>query len=166
MQSRAEKAAQSRYDKENTQMVLLKLNKKTDADILLKLQEAQNKQGYIKELIRQDIKGESAILSHDSLRFLVQPVGKRFSLDRIFLFGSYARNEATEDSDVDLLVEGGNVRTLYEFMELQKAFEKAVGKKVDVVESSVLNKETRAAKRFRDHIERDKVMLYENTDRT
>ena len=35
---------------------MLKLNKKTDADILAKLDETENKQGYIKHLIREDIK--------------------------------------------------------------------------------------------------------------
>ena len=48
--------AKERYDKANTVQVKLKLNKKTDADILDKLQSVDNKQGYIKELIRADLK--------------------------------------------------------------------------------------------------------------
>lgn len=48
--------AQERYDKENTVNVKLKLNKKTDADIIRKLEEVGNKQGYIKQLIREDAK--------------------------------------------------------------------------------------------------------------
>ncbi len=47
---------QARYDRENTTRVVLKLNNKTDADILEKLQQVDNKQGYIKELIRKDLK--------------------------------------------------------------------------------------------------------------
>lgn len=46
---------QSRYDAANTVQVTLKLNIKTDADILQKLASVPNKQGYIKALIRQDI---------------------------------------------------------------------------------------------------------------
>ena len=34
----------------------MKLNKKTDADILEKLESVDSKQGYIKELIRADLK--------------------------------------------------------------------------------------------------------------
>lgn len=45
----------AKYDKANTKSVVLKLNKKTDADILDKLGKVDNKQGYIKGLIRQDI---------------------------------------------------------------------------------------------------------------
>lgn len=46
---------QQKYDKANTVQVKMKLNKKTDKDILKKLSEVPNKQGYIKKLIRKDI---------------------------------------------------------------------------------------------------------------
>jgi len=48
-------AAQSKYKKENTKQIALQLNIKTDTDILKKLEEVPNKQGYIKSLIREDI---------------------------------------------------------------------------------------------------------------
>lgn len=44
------------YEQENTQQIRLKLNRKTDADILSWLFSLPNKQGYIKELIRKDMK--------------------------------------------------------------------------------------------------------------
>lgn len=47
---------QARYDAANTTQVKIKLNDKTDADILKKLAEVDNKQGYIKALIRKDLK--------------------------------------------------------------------------------------------------------------
>ena len=52
------KRAISKYDAENTKRIQLKLNKKTDADILEKLDSVGNKQGYIKTLIRDDIQEE------------------------------------------------------------------------------------------------------------
>ena len=45
-----------KYDKENTKRVYIKLNKNTDSDILAYLDSKPNKQGYIKELIRKDMK--------------------------------------------------------------------------------------------------------------
>lgn len=48
--------AKTRWDRENTVVVTMKLNKKTDADILKKLKSVDSKQGYIKELIRADLK--------------------------------------------------------------------------------------------------------------
>ena len=55
MTSEAQLRASEKYDKLNTKQVVLKLNKKTDADILKHLDSLDNKQGYIKKLIRKDI---------------------------------------------------------------------------------------------------------------
>lgn len=52
----AQRRAQDKYDKSNTIQVHLKLNLNTDKDILDKLNSVPNKQGYIKALIREDIK--------------------------------------------------------------------------------------------------------------
>ena len=43
------------YDKHNTKLVGMKLNRKTDADILAFLEQKENIQGYLKELIRKDM---------------------------------------------------------------------------------------------------------------
>ena len=45
-----------KYDRENTKRVYIKLNKNTDSDILAYLDSKSNKQGYIKELIRKEMK--------------------------------------------------------------------------------------------------------------
>lgn len=47
-----------KYDKENTVRVCLKLNIRTDKDIISKLERVKNKQGYIKKLIRLDLREE------------------------------------------------------------------------------------------------------------
>ena len=59
--SKARKEATRRYDEKNTRQIMLKLNLKTDADILEKLDSVENRQGYIKSLIRDDIARESEI---------------------------------------------------------------------------------------------------------
>lgn len=55
MATEAQKKASARYDAKNTKPIYLKLNKNTDADILDHLDSMENKQGYIKELIRKDM---------------------------------------------------------------------------------------------------------------
>lgn len=47
--------SQARYDREHTVQFKLKLNRKTDADIIAKLNSESNKQRYIKNLIRKDL---------------------------------------------------------------------------------------------------------------
>ena len=44
-----------KYDSTNTVQLSLKFNKKTDADILERLDKQDNRQGYIKKIIREDI---------------------------------------------------------------------------------------------------------------
>lgn len=58
MATKAQIRAVAKYDAENTKKILLKLNLKTDADILQRLEEVESKQGYIKELIRRDMENK------------------------------------------------------------------------------------------------------------
>lgn len=50
---------QEKYQKENIKRVVLKLNKKTDFDIIEWLDRLDNKQGTIKEIIREHINSPS-----------------------------------------------------------------------------------------------------------
>ena len=52
---------QSRWCKDNTKGIYLKLVKTTDADIIQRLAGVDNKQGYIKDLIRADILADNSI---------------------------------------------------------------------------------------------------------
>ena len=56
MTSEAKKAAKARYDAKTAKKYGLKLNVNTDAELIAKLASVPNVQGYLKELIRQDIK--------------------------------------------------------------------------------------------------------------
>ena len=53
--SEAQKRAVAKYDATNTKSFLLKLNKKTDADIIAFLEQQPNKLAYLKKLIRDDM---------------------------------------------------------------------------------------------------------------
>ena len=47
--------ASNKYNKQNTKSLIIRLNNKTDDDIIKKLQLVNNKSKYIKELIRSDM---------------------------------------------------------------------------------------------------------------
>lgn len=55
MATEAQIKAQVKYDAANTRQVHLKLNRRTDKDVLARLDEVKSKQGYIKRLIREDL---------------------------------------------------------------------------------------------------------------
>jgi hypothetical protein len=49
------------------------------------------------------------------------------------LFGSFARGEAGPESDVDILVEFPDDKTMFDLIELEEKLTAALGKKVDVI---------------------------------
>lgn len=55
MSTEAQKRASKKYAQSMTTTVALKLNRKTDADIIRYLEGVDNKAGYLKELIRSDM---------------------------------------------------------------------------------------------------------------
>jgi len=57
--SKASLEAIKRYQKANVIQINIRLNKKTDSDIILALETVSNKQGFIKELIRDRIREEN-----------------------------------------------------------------------------------------------------------
>lgn len=74
------------------------------------------------------------------------PVLKRdFGVRRIALFGSTARDEAREDSDLDILVEFAVVPTLPEFVGLKYFLEDRIGCRVDLVTPDALKPRMRPA---------------------
>lgn len=66
------------------------------------------------------------------------PILKSHGVSKAGLFGSVARGEATEKSDIDVLVEIGPEVGLLKFIGLKLELEKALGKKVDLVEYAMV----------------------------
>ena len=50
--------------------------------------------------------------SVSDIRAIVDPIARAYGAERIFLFGSYARGEATPESDIDLRIDKGTIRGL------------------------------------------------------
>jgi hypothetical protein len=66
---------------------------------------------------------------------------KKYGILKLSLFGSYSRNEANTDSDIDLLYIQDKKRELgLEFFDVVSFLEETLKRKVDMVEKSFLNK--------------------------
>lgn len=55
-----------KWQKKHTVQVALRFNDKTDLDVITQLENVPNKQGYIKELIRADMKSKGIEIPHPS----------------------------------------------------------------------------------------------------
>ena len=77
------------------------------------------------------------IYSINQLRDLVSPVAKQFGVKRVYVFGSYGRKEATAKSDLDLRIDAGNIRSLFELADFRLTLEERLAMPVDVVTSDI-----------------------------
>ena len=66
-----------------------------------------------------------------------------FGVRSIALFGSFAREEAKESSDIDMMVEFNQPVGLFEFARLKLFLEKVLGREVDLVTPEALREEMR-----------------------
>ncbi|MCL2572923.1 MAG: DUF86 domain-containing protein [Defluviitaleaceae bacterium] len=94
-------------------------------------------------------------LSIYDIKQAVEPIAKEYGVERVYLFGSYARGDNTADSDIDLRCEGGNIYGEWMSNDFQNDMQDRLGVKVDVVSISNPNSE------FIKRISSDHVLLYE-----
>ncbi len=69
-------------------------------------------------------------------------LSERFKVKSIMIFGSYARNEQKEDSDVDIIVDFSKPIGL-EFVDLKEYLEEILGTKVDLVTPRAIRRKMR-----------------------
>jgi predicted nucleotidyltransferase len=69
----------------------------------------------------------------DQIKGVLRDILKRHGVKRAALFGSLVRGEATDDSDVDLLVEFGGGKSLLDLVALKLELQDALGRRVDVL---------------------------------
>lgn len=92
--------------------------------------------------------------SIQELKDIVNPLAQKYGAERVYLFGSYARQDMTESSDVDLRIDKGSIRGLA-LAGLLVDLEDALGLKVDLIPTSSLDRQFLAS------IQEDEVLLYE-----
>lgn len=90
----------------------------------------------------------------EEIKSIVVPIAKAHSVGRVYLFGSYARGEATPSSDVDLRVDKGNLRGLFALGALYADLEDGLGKKLDLLTTGSLDQN------FLRSIADEEVLLY------
>ena len=81
-------------------------------------------------------------LSFDEIAKVVRTLLKKYGGEYALLFGSYAREEATADSDIDLIVVGGDRFKLTDILDFGEELRSATQKDADVFEMRELVKDT------------------------
>jgi len=120
----------SKFNKNNYKMYQFRV-KKSDDNIIKYLDNIENRNGYILSLINTDL--NKSIYTIKEIKAIIKPILNKYGITEIYLFGSYARGEAKESSDIDIYCNKGNVKTFIDQGLLEDELEKALNKKVDIV---------------------------------
>ncbi|MBC7765672.1 MAG: nucleotidyltransferase domain-containing protein [Hyphomonadaceae bacterium] len=91
----------------------------------------------------------------EQIKAIVTPLFIAYGVTKGAVFGSYARGDETESSDVDLLFSIGKSMPLSKWHEMEDEIQKALGKRVDFVEYGTLSK------RVEQEVLREAVVIYE-----
>jgi len=78
-----------------------------------------------------------------------------YGVKKAAVFGSYARNTQTDESDIDILVELGKKMSLLDFVGLKLELEDKLNKKVDLVQYKTLKPS------IKDFILKDQLVFYQ-----
>ena len=95
-----------------------------------------------------------AVRSLSEIQDVVSRLAKKYGAERVWLFGSYARGEGKDGSDLDLRIDKGSIRGL-ELAGLLLELEDTLGLPVDLIPSGSLDE------KFLSSIRDDEVLLYE-----
>ena len=95
-------------------------------------------------------------MSNNDIKLSLSNYFQHQPVKRAWLFGSFARGEETENSDIDLLVDLDQTQSVgLRFFGMWRELEQLLGRNVDLVTENGL------ADYARESIERDKIMVYE-----
>ena len=80
-----------------------------------------------------------SVLSIDEIRNIVKALLQKYHAEYALLFGSYARGEATPDSDIDIIIVGGENFTPRNIFALAEDLREMSGRDADVFELREIN---------------------------
>ncbi len=130
-----------------------------DDDLRKRLEELkEHKRESLNEVIHKIIaKLPKKIAPNDveNLKKMAVPVLKGYGVEKAAVFGSFARGDATENSDIDLLVKYKEGTSLFDVVRLQNRLEAELGRKVDLVSYDFIDKY------IRERILKESISLYE-----
>lgn len=82
------------------------------------------------------------ILTLSDIQRIVKPLAEKYHISEVYIFGSYARNEATSASDIDFLVFGGKDFRLTSIFAFAEELRMVIKKEIDVFEINEVNQDS------------------------
>ena len=97
------------------------------------------------------------IYSIDEIKEMIKLILINTEVERAILFGSYAKNNPSQNSDIDILIHSeGKIKGL-KFFSIIETIKETFNKDVDVIEKSEIDK----GSKIEDEIKKTGVLIYE-----
>ena len=108
------------------------------------------------------------MLTIDEIRSRIEPIARKYHLNAVYLFGSYARNEATEESDVDLLIDRDNssLCSLFDMGGLYNDLQEVLDVEVDIVTTKILEQKSTKQRNplLIENLYAERIQIYNRSD--
>ncbi len=91
----------------------------------------------------------------DEIKNIVSEAAKQYGVKKVALFGSYSKNTQTPESDIDLIIDKGDIKGLFMFNSFVYSPKERLNKDVDVITYASFNSS------LLKHTVTDEVVLYE-----
>ncbi len=95
-------------------------------------------------------------MSDEQLHKIIISYLQEYKPERISLFGSFARGDSTEESDIDILIRLQETCSLFQLVRIEIDLSELIGRKVDLVTEGAIKNE-----RIRKSIQQDLQVIFE-----
>ncbi len=92
--------------------------------------------------------------SIDELKSIITPIAEKYQIAQAHLFGSFARGDYNDQSDIDIRINKGRLKGMFALSGFYMEVSEALERKVDILTTGSLSDE------FLESIKEDEVLLY------
>ena len=99
------------------------------------------------------------IYSIEEIAKIIKPILAEYDIEKAYVFGSYARGDATSESDVDLYIPLLPHRMGIKYFGMYEEIQDTIKKKIDVITDNTSFNSVEEKKRFFENVNKDKEAL-------
>lgn len=105
---------------------------------------------------------ENGVYTIEKIKELTKPIFEQYGIDKAYLFGSYARGDCNNKSDIDIIIRAKNIRSLLIIGAMLEELKVVLKKDVDLIEEECFENDIvdDLDKIFYRNIEKERVVIY------
>ncbi len=96
------------------------------------------------------------------IKKLTEPIFKEYGVEKAYVFGSYARGDYNQDSDIDIIIVAKNIRSLLIIGAILEALKQVLKREVDLIEEECFEEDNMEEweQEFYNNIKKERVIIY------